>query len=82
MVEALRAVPEWMLDRDGFEDVFVGIYVRNVLVGVGFVHAKDDDGVASAGLLPLDLPNTQASTSYFCRRCLVLGSSQWLDERD
>ncbi|CAF9912090.1 MAG: hypothetical protein ALECFALPRED_007867 [Alectoria fallacina] len=82
VVEALRAVPEWMLDRDGFEDVFVGIYVRNVLVGVGFVHAKDDDGVASAGLLPLDLPNTQASTSYFCRRCLVLGSSQWLDERD
>lgn len=63
VVEALRAVPEWMLDRDSFKDVSVGIYVRNVLVGVGFVDARDDNGVASAGLLPLDLPNAQASTS-------------------
>lgn len=70
MSHRLGGIPDRMLDR-GFREVFLGIYVRRALVGVGLVDELDG-GVANGGLLPLDLPDA-VSTSEVCRRCLGPG---------
>ena len=70
MSHRLGGTPDWMLDS-GFREVFLGIYVRRALVGVGLVD-EEDGSVANDGLLPLDLPDA-VSTSEVCRRCLGLG---------